>query len=179
MHWLTSSVHLVNSKMTKLKLWKESWKIRGDIVEAVVHLKWDFKGEKSNDGEAQACTAPWIHIPATSIPHQGVRISVLIQSQKTHHSCLIQRPQPSSHLTCEYSGVVAMMSEGTQSCPTLCDPMDGSLPGSSVYGVFQARTLEWVSHSLLQEIFLIQGLNMGLLHCRQVIFTIWVTIFPF
>ena len=69
MHWLTSSVHLVNSKMTKLKLWKESWKIRGDIMEAVVHLKWDFKGGKSNDGEVQACTAPWIHIPATSTPH--------------------------------------------------------------------------------------------------------------
>ena len=31
----------------------------------------------------------------------------------------------------------------TQSCPTLCDPMDCSLPGSSVHGIFQARTLEW------------------------------------
>ena len=30
-----------------------------------------------------------------------------------------------------------------QSCPTLCDPMDGSLPGSSVRGIFQARVLEW------------------------------------
>ena len=30
-----------------------------------------------------------------------------------------------------------------QSCPTLCDPMDGSLPGSSVHGILQARTLEW------------------------------------
>ena len=30
-----------------------------------------------------------------------------------------------------------------QSCPTLCDPMNCSLPGSSVHGIFQARTLEW------------------------------------
>ena len=30
-----------------------------------------------------------------------------------------------------------------QSCPTLCDPLDGSLPGSSVHGIFQARVLEW------------------------------------
>ena len=30
-----------------------------------------------------------------------------------------------------------------QSCPTLCDPIDGSLPGSSVHGIFQARVLEW------------------------------------
>ena len=34
-------------------------------------------------------------------------------------------------------------SEVVQSCPTLCDPMDCSLPGSSVHGIFQARVLEW------------------------------------
>ena len=34
-------------------------------------------------------------------------------------------------------------SEATQSCPTLSDPMDCGLPGSSVYGIFQARVLEW------------------------------------
>ena len=32
-----------------------------------------------------------------------------------------------------------------QSCPTLCDPIDGSLPGSSVPGILQARSLEWVA----------------------------------
>ena len=34
-------------------------------------------------------------------------------------------------------------SEVAQSCPTLCDPMDCSLPGSSVHGIFQTRVLEW------------------------------------
>ena len=34
-------------------------------------------------------------------------------------------------------------SEVAQSCLTLCDPMDCSLPGSSVHGIFQARVLEW------------------------------------
>ena len=34
-------------------------------------------------------------------------------------------------------------SEVAQSCPTLSDPMDCSLPGSSVHGIFQARLLEW------------------------------------
>ena len=33
----------------------------------------------------------------------------------------------------------------TQSCPTLCNPMDCSLPGSPVYGILQARILEWVA----------------------------------
>ena len=32
-----------------------------------------------------------------------------------------------------------------QSCPTLCDPMDSSLPGSSAHGTFQARVPEWVA----------------------------------
>ena len=34
-----------------------------------------------------------------------------------------------------------------QSCLTLCDPMDCSLPGSSVHGILQARILEWVAFS--------------------------------
>ena len=38
-------------------------------------------------------------------------------------------------------------SEVAQSCPTLSDPMDCSPPGSSVHGIFQARTLEWVAIS--------------------------------
>ena len=38
-------------------------------------------------------------------------------------------------------------SEVTQLCPTLCDPMDCSLPGSSVHGILQARILKWVAIS--------------------------------
>ena len=38
-----------------------------------------------------------------------------------------------------------------QSCPTLCDPIDSSLPGSPVPGILQARTLEWVAISFSNE----------------------------
>ena len=38
-------------------------------------------------------------------------------------------------------------SEVAQSCPTLCDPMDCSLPGSSLDGILQASVLEWVAIS--------------------------------
>ena len=44
-------------------------------------------------------------------------------------------------MSCLYEWV----SEVTQSCPTLCDPMDCSLPGSSIHGIFQAKVLEWVA----------------------------------
>ena len=123
------------------------------------------------------------------------------------------------------SGKEVKWSEVTQSCPTLCEPMDCSLLCSSVHGIFQARELEWVAisfsrgfssprdrtqvsrtvgrhftiwatrdsknknislscffgreygkdtgvgcHSLLQELFPTQGLNLGLPHYRQMVY---------
>jgi len=53
----------------------------------------------------------------------------------------------------ERKGISGRGKEGTaaakslQSCPTLCDPIDGSPPGSAVPGILQARTLEWVAIS--------------------------------
>ena len=44
--------------------------------------------------------------------------------------------------------VAAAAAKPPQSCPTLCDPIDGSPPGSPVPGILQARTLEWVAISL-------------------------------
>ena len=41
----------------------------------------------------------------------------------------------------------AAAAKSLQSCPTLCDPIDGSSPGSPVPGILQARTLEWVAIS--------------------------------
>ena len=41
----------------------------------------------------------------------------------------------------------AKSAKSLQSCPTLCNPIDGSPPGSSVPGILQARTLEWVAIS--------------------------------
>ena len=58
-----------------------------------------------------------------------------------------------------------------QLCPTFCDPMYYSLPGSPVHGILQARILEWVAsgNALLQEIFLTQGSNLSLPHCRHIL----------
>ena len=48
----------------------------------------------------------------------------------------------------------------SRSCPTLCDPMDCSLPGSSIHGIFQARILEWVA-------ILVEGIKLGLLETSE------------
>ena len=55
-------------------------------------------------------------------------------------------------ITSEYSldGLMLKLTaaaESLQSCPTLCDPIDGSPPGSLVPGILQARTMEWVATS--------------------------------
>ena len=49
---------------------------------------------------------------------------------------------------CLSTTAAAAAAKSLQSCPTLCDPIDGSLPGSPIPGILQARTLEWVAISL-------------------------------
>ena len=47
---------------------------------------------------------------------------------------------------------VKIQSEVAQSCPTLSDPMDCSLQGSSIHGIFQARVLEWGAIAFSEEL---------------------------
>ena len=57
-----------------------------------------------------------------------------------------------------------------QLCPILCNPMNYSLPGSSVHGILQSRILEWVAVLSSRGFFPTQGSNPGLLHCRQILY---------
>ena len=57
----------------------------------------------------------------------------------------------------------------TQSCLTLCNPMDSSLLGSPVHGDSPGRNTEVGCHALLQGIFPTQGLKPGLPHCKQIL----------
>ena len=57
-----------------------------------------------------------------------------------------------------------------QSCLTLCDPMDCSPPGSSVHGDSPSKDTGVGCHAFLQGFFPTQGLNPGLLHCRQILY---------
>ena len=66
-----------------------------------------------------------------------------------------------------YTGVLSLVS---QSCLTLCDPMDCSLSGSSVHGDSPGRHTGVGCHALLQGIFPTQELNPGLPHCRQILY---------
>ena len=63
----------------------------------------------------------------------------------THSSILTKRIPWTEEPGGLWSAAVAAKS--LQSCPTLCDPIEGSPPGSSVPGILQARTLEWAAIS--------------------------------
>ena len=51
---------------------------------------------------------------------------------------------------CNLKNGAAAAAKSLQSCPTVCDPIDGSSPGSPIPGILQARTLEWVAISFSQ-----------------------------
>ena len=57
------------------------------------------------------------------------------------------------------SAVAAAAAKSLQSCPTLCDPMDCSLPGFSVHEILQARILEWIAMFSSRESFLLRDQN--------------------
>ena len=69
----------------------------------------------------------------------------------------------------------AAAAKSLQSCPTLCDPIDGSPPGSAIPGILQARTLEWVAISLPNA-----GkwkVKVKSLSCVQLLATPWTAIY--
>ena len=68
-------------------------------------------------------------------------------------------------------------SEVAQSCPTLCKPMNCSLPGSSVRGIFQARILEWVAISFSRGSSQPKDRTL-VFHIVGIRFTIWATRAP-
>ena len=94
------------------------------------------------------------------------------------------------HLFMDFVVAVAAAAKSLQSWPTLCDPIDGSPPGSSVPGILQARTLEWVAISFsisqvpspfllplpspISQVPLIQKLSMPRWHILG-----WHTLLPF
>ena len=71
-----------------------------------------------------------------------MRYSIVIAKRKTHGEGINNLP---FHLPIPTAAAAAAKS--LQPCPTLCDPTDGSPPGSPVPGILQARTLGWVAIS--------------------------------
>ena len=102
-------------------------------------------------------------------PHNFYHYSYNLTKIKNGSTSVINCRQILYHLSHQGSPINFLMLV-TQYCLTLCDPADCSPPGSSVHGNLQTRILEWVSHSFHQGIFMTQGSNPSLPHCRQILY---------
>ena len=75
--------------------------------------------------------------------------------QPTRLLCAWDSPGKNTGVGCHFLlQCMKMKSEVAQSCPTLCDPMDCSAPGSSVHGIFQARVLEWGAIAFSKDLYI-------------------------
>ena len=80
-------------------------------------------------------------LPALQVVSESSSASVI--NSFFYSQQLLQTPQDLSLA----SSPLTLAAKSLQSCPTLCNPIDGSPPGSAVPGILQARTLEWVAIS--------------------------------
>ena len=106
----------------------------------------------------------WSGLPLPSpgnLPDPGIKPASLVSPTLQADSLLL------SHQGRPASDKCAVLCLATQSSLTLCDPMDCSTLGSSVYGDSTSKNTEVGPHAFLQGIFPTQGLNPGLPHCRR------------
>ena len=110
---------------------------------------WNMHWGRANFS-TQFVSLHWAWFLAPFFLESSVFIIVIMQ-----HSTHIYFPIPQTKKLCKlksyvsptFVGSYAVLCLVTQSCLTLCDPMDCSLPGSSVHGILQIRILEWVAFS--------------------------------
>ena len=117
-------------------------------------------------GILQTRTLEWVARPSPgNFPNPGIELKSPASSALQGDSWLL------SHQRLSITKHACFQAKLLQLCPTLCDPMDCSPPGSSVHGTSQATWSTGVGcHALLQEIFPTQGLNLGFLLCRQILY---------
>ena len=99
-------------------------------------------------GIFQARVLEWVAISFSSgpsWPRDRTRVSCIVGRCFT---IWVTREAPTSLVSCVNKWSAAAAAKLLQSCPTLCNPIDGSPLGSPVPGILQARTLEWVAISL-------------------------------
>ena len=108
------------------------WETGGSDLHACCAVGCPTRGRDSREKPSSSCL-----LPSTS---QRMRLYTQHTSTPTHVLVSLGRQRISF---CS----IRKECEVTQSCPTLCDPVDCSPPGSSVHGILQARILEWVAIS--------------------------------
>ena len=104
-----------------------------------------------------------------SVVHVSILYFLKIFLHKGHYRILSRVPCAIQQTLIIYF-IYPVLCLVAQSCPTLCNPMDCSPPGSSVHGDSPGKNTGVDCHTLFQGIFPTQGLNPGLPHCRQILY---------
>ena len=146
---LSSSIYITIPKNKKCK--KAKWLSEEALQIAENRREAKSKGEKERythlNAELQRITrrdTSFTFISGTLINRDNVQISTgHLRSVSERSSSYL--PHPANCYF--YILAAAAAAKSFQSCPTLCDPTDGSPPGSPVPGILQARILEWVAIS--------------------------------
>ena len=106
----------------------------------------DYRREDTGHGEEGLSREPNKHIRKKESEFGICHIQKA--SKPDDHDVSQARPfYASAALVSSSANSAAAVAKSLQSCLTLCDPIDGSPPGSSIPGILQARTLEWVAIS--------------------------------
>ena len=83
-----------------------------------------------------------------NIPLSQILLNLIGQNQVIKYQQIVKENRIALVVWSAAAAAAAAADKSLQSCPTLCDPIDGSPPGSPVPGILQARTLEWVAISV-------------------------------
>ena len=104
------------------------------VVPKLFVTSWNIAPQAPVSMDRQSRILQWVAIPFSRRSSPGSNLGLPLCEQTLY--CL-------SH----QGDSAAAAAKSLQSCPTLCDPIDGSPPGSPIPGILQARTLEWVAIS--------------------------------
>ena len=152
-------------------------------------IGWVF-GLKSQYGSQERQAGPWSSLSILLCQYSNLSLRILLPSGTKSHSqqrkwgerqirsLLAQRLGLSQAFITGPARLVEEEKKGCwlgcfriqKSCLTLCNPMDCSLPGSSVHGDSPDKKTEVSCHALLQGIFPTQGSNLGFPHCRRIVY---------
>ena len=133
------SIRVFSTESTRCIRWPEYW-------------SFSFSISPSNEHPGLIFRMDWLELFAVQgtlkslLQHHSSKAS--IPQRSTFFIVQLSHPYMTTRKTIALTAAAAAAAKSLQSCPTLCDPIDCSLPGSSVHGIFQARVLEWVAIAL-------------------------------
>ena len=135
-----------------MPLWTGLTRGLQESMERVRREHWGCRGPEQEVSFCRACSVPWAKLVSFGFGEGRKLIMFSVPQSYIFHIfyqvqlALLQATNKCIIKSSIYD-TLKSESEVAQSSPTLCDPMDCSLPGSSVHGIFQARVLKWVAIS--------------------------------